>query len=247
MLHFVPFQALKSDKGWWIQERAISYAISGSTLPEPTQSTPISPALQRITALGNPDVNDKTLDLPGASVEVENIKQIYPSSQIFTRKEASKQRVMAIGESTGVLHIAAHAMVDDIDPMYSYVLLSNPQAISGSAGGELEAKDMQSLNLKNTSLVTLSACNSGIGKIAGGDEFAGFKTAVLVAGAPRLMVSLWPVDDDATASLMSGFYKAAASLNSAQAIRQAQLQLINNKSTSSPFSWAPFILVGDPR
>jgi CHAT domain-containing protein len=246
-LHFLPFQALKSANGWWIEQRPISYALSGSTLPEQTKGNEMTPALQNVLALGNPDVNDNKLDLPGASLEVEGIKALYPTTQIFTRKEASKIKVMSDGANASILHIAAHAMVDEIDPIHSYVLLSNPAAISGRAGGELEARDLGNMKLSKTSLVTLSACNSGIGKIAKGDEFSGFKTAILLAGASRLLVSLWPVDDDATAALMGSFYKSAATMKPAAAMRKAQLELIATNDTNSPFKWAPFVLVGDPR
>ncbi len=246
-LHFLPFQALRSTKGWWIEQHPISYALSGSTLPAQTTGNEMAPALQNVMALGNPDVNDKKLDLPGASLEVESIKAMYPSTQTFTRKDASKIKVMSDGASASILHIAAHAMVDDIDPMHSYVLLSNPAAVTGVAGGELEAQDLQNMKLSKMSLVTLSACNSGIGKIAKGDEFSGFKNAILLAGASRLLVSLWPVDDDATAALMGSFYKSAATMKPAAAMRKAQLELIAKADTNSPFKWAPFVLVGDPR
>jgi CHAT domain-containing protein len=246
-LHFLPFQALKNNQKWWIEQHPISYAISGSALPEQGGASDMAAALQNVMALGNPDVNNTKLDLPGASLEVESIKALYPSAQTFTRKEASKVKVMSDGASASVLHIAAHALVDELDPIHSYVLLSNPVALSGSAGGELEAKDFQQLKLSKTSLVTLSACNSGIGKIAKGDDFSGFKSAILLAGASRLLVSLWPVDDDATAALMSGFYKSAATMKPAAAMRKAQLELIAKSDMSSPFKWAPFVLVGDPR
>lgn len=246
-LHFLPFQALKSTKGWWIEQHPISYALSGSTLPEQTMGNEMVPALQNVMALGNPDVNDKKLDLPGASIEVQGIKALYPTTQIFTRKEASKVKVMSDGAKASILHIAAHAMVDEIDPLHSYVLLSNPSSVSGREGGELEALDLQNMKLSKTSLVTLSACNSGIGKIAKGDEFSGFKNAILLAGASRLLVSLWPVDDNATAALMTIFYKAAATMKPSTAMRRAQLELIANNDTNSPFKWAPFVLVGDPR
>jgi CHAT domain-containing protein len=246
-LHFLPFQALKSTKGWWIEQHPISYALSGSTLPEQTKGNEMAPALQNVMALGNPDVNDKKLDLPGASLEVEGIKALYPTTQTFTRKDASKIKVMNDGASASILHIAAHAMVDEIDPIHSYVLLSNPAAVSGVVGGELEAQDLQNMKLTKMSLVTLSACNSGIGKVAKGDEFSGFKNAILLAGASRLLVSLWPVDDDATAALMSSFYKSAATMKPSAAMRKAQLELIAKNDTNSPFKWAPFVLVGDPR
>jgi CHAT domain-containing protein len=246
-LHFLPFQALKSTKGWLIEQHPISYALSGSTLPEQTKGNEMAPGLQNMMALGNPDVNDKKLDLPGASLEVESIKALYPTTQAFTRKDASKIKVMSDGASASILHIAAHAMVDEIDPIHSYVLLSNPAAIAGIAGGELEAQDLQNMKLSKMSLVTLSACNSGIGKIAKGDEFSGFKNAILLAGASRLLVSLWPVDDDATAALMGSFYKSAATMKPAAAMRKAQLELIAKNDTNSPFKWAPFVLVGDPR
>ncbi|NJS35752.1 MAG: CHAT domain-containing protein [Brachymonas sp.] len=248
---FLPFQALTtssaSGKKWWIEEREISYTLSASVMAAQSGiNLPIPPSLSNILALGNPDVNDSKLDLPGSQAEVENLKTLYNSTQVHIRKEASRQRVLEQASSAGVLHLAAHAFVDELDPKHSYVLLANPTANSGRAGGQLEVGDFRSLRLSKTSLVALSACNSGIGRVARGDEFAGFKSAVMMAGAPRMLVSLWPVNDEATAQLMNEFYKSVAKDTSSQALREAQLSLIRRPEFSSPFMWAAFVLVGQP-
>lgn len=237
-LHFLPFQALRSPTGWWIEERSLSHVLSANGLV--THKERLGNGLERMIAFGNPDLGNKSLDLPGSEKEVMALANLYPSTRVFTRKDASKSKVIEMAAAAGVLHIAAHALVDDIDPMHSYIMLADPLR-----QGELQARELQSLDLSKTQLVTLSACSSGLGRVAQGDEFWGFKRAVLAAGTPRLLLSLWPVDDIATATLMQTFYRDAAKVPPGQALRNAQLELIRNQATSQPNHWAPFILVGD--
>lgn len=237
-LHFLPFQALRGPAGWWIEERPLSYVLSANALS--SGNPRLLSGLDQMIAFGNPDVGSRALDLPGSEDEVKALAILYPSTRVFTRKDASKSKVMEVAATAGVLHIAAHAFVDEIDPMHSYIKLADPLR-----KGELRAQEMQSMVLRQAQLVTLSACSSGMGRVAQGDEFWGFKRAVLATGTPRLIVSLWPVDDFATSTLMQAFYKAAAGMPSGQALRQAQLELIRNPATSQPHRWAPFVLVGD--
>jgi CHAT domain-containing protein len=139
------------------------------------------------------------------------------------------------------VHLAAHATVDEVDPMYSAIRLAR----GGQPRGELEARDILELNLSSAQLVTLSGCESGLGKVKGGDEFYGFKRAFLSAGARSLLISLWPVEDQATAALMTAFYRELPNRTKAEALRQAQLSVLKSAGRSDPLFWAPFILVGE--
>ena len=98
---------------------------------------------------------------------------------------------------------------------------------------------------RNADLVTLSACETGLSTVAPGDELIGLARGFFAAGAPSLLISLWTVDDDATASLMVTFYEHLQRTRScATALRAAQLQLLQEKP--HPFFWAPFVLMGRP-
>lgn len=133
----------------------------------------------------------------------------------------------------------------------------------------------------HASLVVLSACDTGLGKLSSGDELVGLTRAFIYAGTPSVVASLWNVEDSSTAALMASFYKNLKTMSKVESLRQAQLNLINGKSssdllarrgiggvgklgetpavktvaessdvpmpvsTSHPYFWAPFILVGD--
>ena len=93
------------------------------------------------------------------------------------------------------------------------------------------------------SLVTLSACQSGVSKITAGDELLGLVRAFLAAGARSLLVSMWWVDDEATTELMTLFYsRLKAGTASKSALREAQITL--RERHPHPYYWAPFVLIG---
>jgi CHAT domain-containing protein len=100
----------------------------------------------------------------------------------------------------------------------------------------------------NASLVTLSACESGASAAGGGDELVGFSRAFLYAGAASLLMSLWRVEDQATAHLMDRFYQALLDdQRKAGALRQSQLALLRGNEGyryRHPYFWAPFVLIG---
>ncbi|NIN65131.1 MAG: CHAT domain-containing protein, partial [Anaerolineae bacterium] len=124
-------------------------------------------------------------------------------------------------------------------PLFSTLYLSD---------GPLTATDVFNLEL-NASLVTLSACQSGTSAVGGGDELVGFSRAFLYAGAASLLMSLWRVDDQATAHLMDRFYQGLLDgLRKPAALRQAQLSLLSGEEGDyyrHPYFWAPFFLVGE--
>jgi len=125
-------------------------------------------------------------------------------------------------------------------------------AASEKVAGDLEAHEIYRLDLRRVGLVTLSACDTGRGLVSRGDEIWGFTRSFLGAGAPALVVSLWPVEDQATEQLMGRFYTSlrgggASRGVTREALRAAQLELLREARTAHPFFWAPFVLVGDWR
>jgi len=238
-LHYLPFQALRGPNGYLIEERAISYAPSASALVHLLNAPDGGGG--KVIVFGNPDLKSPKLDLPGAQREVERIKELYPRTELYVRGQATKERLIRLSSESGILHIAAHANVDEVDPLYSTIHLASTQDVPG----ELEAHEIYRLNLANTSLVVLSACNTGLGRVSKGDEIWGFARTFLGAGAQTLLVSLWPVDDESTELLMTQFYKNAPGIGVQQALRRGQIDLLQDKRFSHPFFWAAFNLVGD--
>jgi len=155
------------------------------------------------------------------------------------------------------LHLATHGLLNADRPQFSGLLLSlvgNPEGYDGF----LRTQEVFELRL-GSPLVILSACKTGLGRHRKGEGLVGLTRAFHYAGAPTVGVSLWPVDDDSTAALMTFFYrrllpakttagKALAGVaDLTGALRSAQLQLIEERRYCAPFFWAPFVLVGDYR
>jgi CHAT domain-containing protein len=241
VLHRVPFQALRGPSGWLLEERALSYAPSASVLAYLLGRA--ARERTRVVALGNPDLGAARLALPGAQREAETIKALYTNAEIYLQKDATKERLLARAPESQLLHVGAHAEVDEIDPLYSVIRLARSEKLAG----ELEAHEIYRVNLSRSAIVALSACETGLGRITRGDEPWGFTRPVLSAGAPAMLVSLWEVEDAATARTMARVYKDLPGTSARDALRAAQREVLGDPRTSQPFFWAPFVLVGDWR
>src|SRR3546814_4205066 len=127
---------------------------------------------------------------------------LFPDATIYLNDQASEAHFRKIASQAGMLHVAAHAQADRVDPLYSRILLANEDGKQNF----LEAREVLDLDLDGVALVTLSACESGLGRVTDGDEVLGFTSAFLSAGSSGLVVSLWPVADDATPLPMPTLY-----------------------------------------
>ncbi len=117
-----------------------------------------------------------------------------------------------------------------------------------SFDGLVFAREIAALNWRGTRLVVLSACNTGVGTTPSGDGVYGLRRAVTLAGAEAQIVSLWPVDDQATLLLMRTLYsELARGAGRGEALRRAKLALMHNRGRDHPYFWAPFILAGNWR
>jgi CHAT domain-containing protein/uncharacterized protein YkwD len=148
----------------------------------------------------------------------------------------------------GVLHFATHGLLDPTRPQFSGLALSLGLG-QESDDGFLQVEEVFNLRLSDP-LVMLSACETGLGELKRGDGVSGLTRAFMYAGAPTIGVSLWSISDKATAELMSGFYKrllTKENLSASKALRASQLEMISSERFSSPFYWAPFVLIGDWR
>jgi CHAT domain-containing protein len=241
VLHYVPFHALRSGTTWLVQERAVTYAPSASVAAHLTGGT--TRPRRQVLALGNPDLGSPRLALPAAQREVELLPAYFTEAEVHVGKAATKARLLARASASDVIHVAAHAEVDAVDPLYSRILLAG---VDGKPG-DLEAHEVYRMTLPRTSVVTLSACDSGLGRVSHGDELWGFTRSFLSAGTRTLVVSLWPVEDEATARGMEKFYETLRGGSGRDALRAAQLVVLREPRTAHPFFWAPFVLIGDAR
>jgi CHAT domain-containing protein len=141
-----------------------------------------------------------------------------------------------------LIHLATHGIVDENNPELSRIFL---QTDSEAEDGNLFSGEIYNLHL-NADLVTLSACQTGLGKISKGEGVIGLSRALVYAGAKNIMVSFWSVADESTAVLMTDFYKLLLekpAINYSENLREAKLNMIDSKF-AAPYYWAPFILIG---
>ena len=188
--------------------------------------------------------------LPATRTEVESLGGLFPqTSRIFLGAEATEGRVKALGAETTHLHIASHGLLDDRFPLESALAFSIPSRIrEDEDNGLLQAWEIFEQIRIDADLVTLSACDTGRGKVLGGEGLMGLTRAFQYAGARTVVASLWSVGDASTGELMQLFYGYLKEGQSkADALRSAQLDLLRDSSFSHPFHWAGFQLVGDWR
>lgn len=212
--------------------------------------------------------DNRLKSLPGTQKEVEHIASLTNSkgwrTEIDTGLVADEEHIKNI-TNIDVLHIATHGFFDNdyevehtnhkrTTAMDSPLLhaglyfagaeetLNNSNRTAGE-DGILSAYEAMNLNLTNTELVVLSACETGQGSIRNGEAVYGLQRAFMEAGAKSLIVSLWKVNDAATDKLMSTFYQLWLSgSDKTSAFRQAQREL--RKTYKEPYYWGAFILVG---
>ena len=145
-----------------------------------------------------------------------------------------------------IIHFATHGVLDSETPELSGLVLSLFDKDGEPQDGFLRLNDIYNLDLP-ADLVVLSACNSALGKQIKGEGLVGLTRGFMYAGAARVMASLWKVDDEATAELIKHFYQEmlAEKKAPAEALRQAQIAMWQQKRWRSPYFWAPFVLQGE--
>jgi len=188
--------------------------------------------------------------LPYTRDEVLAIGRLFaaPQRTVYLGGDASEEAVKrAKLDDYRFIHFATHSFLDEAKPGRSGILLSrSPQS---SEDGILQVDEIMRLKL-NADLVTLSACSTGLGKLVNGEGILGLTRAFFYAGARNVAVSLWNVNDSATATLMASFYRNLnRGLSTSSAMRQAKLALLNSPHTvwQHPYFWAPFVLEGEGR
>ena len=144
------------------------------------------------------------------------------------------------------LHFATHGYLDTERPGLSALVLSQLDDKRNAQDGFLRVNDIYNMRL-SADLVVLSACQTGLGKEVRGEGLMGLTRAFLYAGAPRLIVSLWNVNDRATAELMASLYRGMLrqGKSPSAALRDAQLEMRRQKKWESPYYWAAFIQQGE--
>jgi tetratricopeptide (TPR) repeat protein len=225
-LYYVPFQALHDGTGYVVERREICYAPSAEVLRY-CLAVPPQP-LRHALLLGVPDPQ-----IPRVRDEVCAIAPLFAEATALLDASATLAALREQAPAADILHLACHGQFRPDNPLFSSLRL---------ADGWLTVRDACDLDL-HCSLVTLSACETGATMIAPGDEMIGLARGFFSAGAPALLVSLWTVDDQSTATFMTSFYtRLKAGAGPAAALRHAQRELLAQHP--HPFFWSPFVLFG---
>ena len=181
--------------------------------------------------------------------EIKQIDSLFVKSHfktdVFLESEASERNIGTLNlPDYRFVHIATHGFVDEKKPELSGLYFAPLK----QAGFDNILYTGEIYNLKlNADLLTLSACETAMGKVAEGEGILGFSRAFLYAGTKNLLLSLWKVNDFSTEKLMVLFYSniLEKQMNFPDALSQAKNTLIQNNEFSHPFYWAPFILIGN--
>lgn len=228
-MHLLPFHALSDGDTTLLEQFECSYSPSASIAVHCRRSTP-----SRFTSLAGLAITDE--NIPAARDEVQLAAMHFDHSWLYLDGAANHAGLHAASQQADILHLATHGLFRPDNPFFSALKLSD---------GWVDVREIYRLPLE-ASLVVLSACESGAGRIRGGDEVIGLARGFLGAGARSLLVSLWTVHDASAAALMNQFYthltEGPTAGYPAAALRSAQMDAIREQR--HPYFWAPFFVVG---
>jgi CHAT domain-containing protein/Tfp pilus assembly protein PilF len=187
--------------------------------------------------------------LPFSRREAMAILSLVPAGQGMKALDFNASRATVTGPELAhyrIVHFATHGLLDNEHPELSGLVLSLVDDHGKPENGFLDLEDIYNLNL-SADLVVLSACETGLGKQIRGEGLVGLTRGFMYAGATRVVASLWSVDDEATKELMTRFYKAMEQqgMSPAQALRQAQVAMMERGRWHDPYYWAGFVLQGE--
>ncbi|MEP7337583.1 MAG: CHAT domain-containing tetratricopeptide repeat protein [Acidobacteriota bacterium] len=281
----LPFQALLTSQQRFLwEDHVIAYAPSLTVLREMTKTkrdAGTTRAAQSLFAIGDPSLGGESIErlkslmggstlgqLPEARTQVETLRKFYDAnrSKVFTGEAAAEATVKSQAGKFDILHFATHGVLNNRNPLYSYLLLAQNDAAQNGApskespkeDGLLEAWEIMQMDL-HADLAVLSACETARGRVGAGEGMIGLTWALFVAGVPTTIVSQWEVRADSTADLMIEFHRQlqlrkaespprpASEWTKAEALRLAALKLLRSGRSRHPFYWAGFVLVGQPR
>lgn len=237
-LHFLPFQALINSKGdYLVQKFNISYSPSASVYM--ICSHKVSKPGSGFMGVALSDISvGNNVGLPGTEDELKRILPLFSENISTFGLQSTETFVKKNAPDFNFIHFATHGSFNYRQPLYSHLLF--PQ--NSDDDGRLNVYEVLEMNI-NSKLVTLSACETGLGNISQGDEMVGLSRAFLFAGSSAVIVSLWSVADYPTALLMTNFYKYLRDHTIREALTLAQRDVI--KIYPQPLYWSPFVLIGN--
>ncbi|MGB3467839.1 MAG: CHAT domain-containing protein, partial [Cyclobacteriaceae bacterium] len=276
-LHHIPFEALISELPtdstvnykklkYLINDYTFSYANSATTLfktkslfnrlkPSGQNILAFAPSykisnssltLENIEKRPLSSLRGELTDLQWNSEEVNNIKQQF-EGQFLINEQATEAQFKEQASKHNILHLSMHAVVDQEDPMYSYLAFAPDPQDTSSRDGFLHAFEIYDMDL-NAEMAVLSACNTGYGKLYKGEGPMSLAKAFTYAGCPSVVMSHWPADDRSSSEIMGFFYEnLAAGMKKDEALRKAKLDFLASAPPfrQAPAYWNNFVVMGD--
>jgi len=237
-MQHIPMELLQVDDQYLFENYDIGYHFSSTMLLSQENSEEVYDLFEGFApSFDSLEFNN----LQGALSEVRSIQGVYGGNTYLKDKALETSFRNSTG---GIIHLATHAQIDEENPESSFLQFSK---VNNTDDGRLHFFEIYNLDL-NAQLVTLSACNTGFGKINKGEGVMSLSRAFAYAGVPATVVSLWPASDKSTPELMKHFYQNLkdgqakdGALNNA---RKQYLATAKGKARH-PFYWGGFVLIGD--
>ncbi|MGY1727859.1 CHAT domain-containing protein [Geodermatophilus sp. SYSU D01062] len=234
-LHGLPFSALRhldGDRGTWLSDRFdLSVLPSSSFLPVCSSLSRPAPRPGSAVVLGNP-----TADLPGAEAEALRVADRLGTVPLIGG-QATRQALLSVPPGTAVVHVASHGAYDDADPLLSGVQM---------ADGRVTVEDLMDGSVA-TGLLALSGCVTGLSRRRPGDELTGLTRAAVTAGTASVLATLWEIDDRSAPVFFDSFYADLMTGRPKDSAVAAAQRHMREAGFTSPYHWAPFVLMGDRR
>ncbi|NEN90254.1 MAG: CHAT domain-containing protein [Okeania sp. SIO3H1] len=189
--------------------------------------------------------------LSGTRQEAEAILALVPDNLEQLSLDFDANRQTAINPNLGeyqIVHFATHGLLNETQPELSGLVLSLYNETGKETPGFLQLNDIFNLEMP-AELVVLSACETGVGEEIRGEGLVSLTRGFMYAGAKRVVVSLWSVEDNSTSELMQNYYRKMLEKdkNPVEAMREAQLEMLSSENWKAPYYWAPFVVQGEWR
>ncbi len=245
LLHYIPFGTLTDGAGpnkYLLHKVDIAYAGSATILcSSKSKRYEVKKGLLAIAPTFAPNTGFN--QLPFAQKEVKSITESFAGKTVLGN-EASLTNFLNIKDDFSIFHFATHAIVDDNAPDFSYLAFSTGQ----KAENRLYIKDLYNIRL-DAIMVTLSACETGVGKLLKGEGMLSLARGFQYAGVNSLTTSLWKNDDQATSELMGYYYEHLSNGHSkSKALQKAKLEYLESteeEELKHPYYWAGFVVLGN--
>ncbi len=257
-LCLLPFEALALEgegaraPRWLVESMSVRYLPSAAFLLRPAGQSPRSASILSVVDPAYPTTPDRLgrvwAKLPGSRTEERLLGTLVGARANVRLSGAGASRKAVLSSAAladaSLIHFGTHATSSSVEPELSGLWLAPDQP--GGPASRLSATELERLQLR-ADLVTLAACESGLGRLTRGEGLVGLARACLAGGARGCLVSLWPVGDASTSRLMRDFYDAAlrSGRDRDEALAAAQRGMIRTSGMSAPHQWAAFVLIGD--